>query len=499
VKPLSKFRLLAVLGVLLTALATVLFIVGDVEIGAVAIALAVLVLFGLLLLSHDHAARSAVRAREVQQRDTRALNQGIEKVSKEVSATKAKLIGVEQASLVGSRQGRTLNRIEESVRRLHAITGDAESPALHPDLDVLFVTSNGAGLGHVSRLLAIAEHLPEGRSFELLTLSAAYRQVSVPELTVHYFPSAEATSESPARWNRLFAAHLRQLITSRRPRVVVFDGTWVYSGLTEVCRAYVIPLVWVQRGLWKAEVDELSRQRHAAGTVVDEVIIPGDYAGEERVDCGPGLTPKYVGPIVRTSRSDLLEREEACRALGLDPDTRHVLLNLGSGVLEDGATMRETTIRVLSEQMPQAQIVQVVSPLAAPPAADGEVRSVQVYPVMPYARAFDLVIAAAGYNAAQEVVSLQIPTVLVPNLRTRTDDQEKRAQRLAEQGLALTAADPQQLEEALVSLVGEEVRVALVDALAVVEEASGGAESAEVLERLITARDWVDRAETLRS
>lgn len=404
----------------------------------------------------------------------------------------------DQSSLTNNRHGRTLNRLEESVRRLQITAGGERAPALGPDLDVLFVTSNGAGLGHVSRLLAIAEHLPEGRRYELLTLSAAYRQVASPGLAVHYFPSRDATGESPARWNRLFAAHLRDLITSRRPRVVVFDGTWVYSGLTQVCRAYAIPLVWVQRGLWKAEVDEASHQRHAAETVVDEVIIPGDYAGEERVDCGAEITPTYVGPIVRTSRSDLLGREDACRALGFDPGTRHVLLNLGSGVLEDGVSLRETAIRVLGEQMPEAQVVQVVSPLATPPAADGAVRSVQVYPVMPYARAFDLVIAAAGYNAAQEAVSLQVPTILVPNLRTRTDDQGLRAQRLAEQGLVLTAADPQQLEQALTYLGGNQARAALGGALATVEEARGGGEAAEALERLVAARDWIDRAETVR-
>lgn len=403
----------------------------------------------------------------------------------------------EQSSLSDNRQERSLKRLEETVRQLQLTTGTPEAPALRPELDVLFVTSNGAGLGHVSRLLTIAEHLPEGRRYELLTLSAAYRQVAAPGLTVHYFPSQDATGESSGSWNRMFAAHLRELITSRRPRVVVFDGTWVYSGLTEVCRAYAIPLVWVQRGLWKTEVDKSSRQRHAAKSVADAVVIPGEYAGAEVVDCGPGITPTFVGPIVRTARTDLLEREEACRALGLDPGTRHVLLNLGSGVLEDGSSLRETAIRVLGEQMPQAQIVQVVSPLATPPTAVGALRSVAAYPVMPYARAFDLVIAAAGYNAAQEAVSLQIPTVLVPNLGTRTDDQGRRARWLADQGLVLSAEDPQQLERALRSLSEEQNLAALREALATVQEACGGAEAAEVIDRLVAARTWIDRAETL--
>src|SRR5699024_9033802 len=251
-----------------------------------------------------------------------------------------------------NRQERALKRLEGTIRRLEVMAGEIEAPSLRPELDILFVTSNGAGLGHVSRLLAIAEHLPDGRTYELLTLSAAYRRVSTPGLTVHYFPSSGTTGESPARWNRLFAAHLREMVTAKRPRLVVFDGTWVYSGLTEVCRAYAIPLVWVQRGMWKTEVDESSTQRHNARDVVDAVIIPGDFAADEEVDCGPGISPVHVAPIVRIMRSAMVGREEACRRLGLDPSSRHILLNLGSGVLEDGKSMREVAIRELREQMP---------------------------------------------------------------------------------------------------------------------------------------------------
>lgn len=403
----------------------------------------------------------------------------------------------EQTSRADGRHERTLKRLESSVRRLEVMTGESDAPSLRPNLDVLFVTSNGAGLGHVSRLLAIAEQLSGGRTYELLTLSAAYRQVSTPGLTVHHFPSSGATGESPSRWNRLFTAHLRELLTARRPRLVVFDGTWVYTGLTEVCRAYAIPLVWVQRGMWKVEVDESSPQRHSARDVVDEVIIPGDYAADEVVDCGPGIAPVQVGPIVRTTRADLYGREEACRKLGLDPGSRHVLLNLGSGVLEDGESLRETVIRVLGELMPHAQIVHVVSPLATPPVEHKSVRTVSAYPVMPFARAFDLIIAAAGYNAAQEAVSLQVPTLLIPTTSTRTDDQARRAESLAERGLALAAASPEEISAAIARCADERTLDSLRKALADVPEARGAVEAAEVLEALVTSGEWIDRAETV--
>lgn len=403
----------------------------------------------------------------------------------------------EQMSRADNRQERALKRLEGTIRRLEVMAGEIEAPSLRPELDILFVTSNGAGLGHVSRLLAIAEHLPDGRTYELLTLSAAYRRVSTPGLTVHYFPSSGLTGESPARWNRLFAAHLREMVTTKRPRLVVFDGTWVYSGLTEVCRAYAIPLVWVQRGMWKTEVDESSTQRHSARDVVDAVIIPGDFAADEEVDCGPGISPVHVAPIVRTMRSAMVGREEACRRLGLDPSSRHILLNLGSGVLEDGESMREVAIRELREQMPDAQIVQVVSPLAAPPAEHEAVRTISAYPVMPFARAFDLMIAAAGYNASQEAVSLQIPAILVPIESTRTDDQMRRAEKLAARGLALAASTPQELAAAIAKYVDTQSSESLREELARVPEAAGAAEAADVLEALVTSSKWIDRAESV--
>ena len=403
----------------------------------------------------------------------------------------------EETSRSGNRQDRTLKRLEGSIRRLEVKATEGDAPSLRPQLDVLFVTSNGAGLGHVSRLLAIAEQLPSGRTYELLTLSAAYRQITTPGLTVHYFPSSGATGESPSRWNRLFTAHLRELITARRPRLVVFDGTWVYTGLTEVCRAYAIQLVWVQRGLWKTEVDESSTQRHNAREVADEVIIPGDYASEEVVECGPGITPTLVGPIVRTARADVVERGEACLALGLDPNTQHILLNLGSGVLDDGETLRDTVIRELRMQMPHAQIVQVISPLATPPVKHEFVRTVSAFPVMPFVRAFDLMIAAAGYNTAQEAVSLQVPTVLIPTTSTRTDDQVRRAKGLAEQGLALAVSSPQEVGKAIALCAEERNLKLLQEALAHVEEARGSIEAARVLEAMLTSSEWIDRAETV--
>ncbi|MGO1685640.1 MAG: hypothetical protein ACTHYR_11720, partial [Brachybacterium sp.] len=93
----SKFGALALLGIALTVLSVILFSTGAAGWGAALLALAVTAMFGLVLLSHGYAVRTAVRAREVQQRDTRTLNHGIDRASKDAAVTRTKV-----AELAGS-------------------------------------------------------------------------------------------------------------------------------------------------------------------------------------------------------------------------------------------------------------------------------------------------------------------------------------------------------------------------------------------------------------
>lgn len=396
-------------------------------------------------------------------------------------------------------QERSLERIEIELRRFSA--GSAPEPLLlqGTGIDVLFVTSNGAGLGHVTRLMAIAQYLPSTRRVECLTMSTAYRQVAGKGVTIHYFPSSEAAGESPEKWNPIFRGYFRALLERIRPRVVVFDGTWVYTGITDVCRALGVPLVWVQRGLWKPEVDAASVQRHDARSVADEVIVPGDYAGPEEVDAGAGIEPHHVGPIVMTDRNDLFSRNDACARLGLDSSGRYALLNLGGGAISAADSLTDAALRTLQEHFPEVTPVQVVSPLASRVDEVPGLRRISAYPVMPFARAFDVMIAAAGYNSAQEAIALGIPSILVPNPVTRTDDQVRRARDLGEQGLCLLAEGPEELQDAVRSLARDEVRQSLSDRLAAIEAPRGAFDAAEFLESICVRAEWLERVDTLNS
>lgn len=445
------------------------------------------------------AIRQRDRAAQAKQAHRQETKKWRDEGQKSYKALSAKLsAGQAEHARQAKRQERALTRVENDLRQLHVATARATpNEESRHEIDVLFVTSNGAGLGHVTRLLAIAEHLPEGYRYELLTLSKAYEQVRAPGLTVHYFPSSDATQERPQRWNRVFRSHFRQIVDECRPRAVVFDGTWVYSGLTDVCRANDIPLIWVQRGLWKDEIDRTTNQRHDAINVADEVIVPGDYAGFEEVNAGRRVVPSYVGPIVRTARSELLTRTEACQKLGLDPAGMYALVNVGSQAVGAGASEGLDIFAVLRELNPEITPVQVVSPLAPKGAGSPDAEQVYAYPVMPLVRAFEFTISAAGYNSAQEAVALAIPTILVPNLSTTTDDQARRARQLAEKGLALTAGTVAELRAALEKIGDANFRENLRRALGSADEPQGAADAAGIVELVVKRSEWPLGATTI--
>lgn len=396
------------------------------------------------------------------------------------------------------RQERALQRIEDNLRSVHVLSASGTDQGQKTGLDILFVTSNGAGLGHLSRLSAIAKHLPDDRSVEFLTMSTAYERMADSGFTVHYFPSGDAVGETPETWNPVFQRFFLGLVLRLRPRIVVFDGTWVYTGVTDVCRTFGIPLVWVQRGMWRHDVDENSVQRHNAKAVVDHVIIPGDFAGAESVDVGNGIDPHYVEPIVMTEFHEIVSREEACEALGLDPEDRYVLLSLGGGSISDPDSVAYETLELLKERASELKPVQVVSPLAknSTDQIPGLIQ-VSAYPIMRFASAFDAMVAAAGYNSAQEAISMRLPSILVPNVNTITDDQSRRARLLAEQGLCWSVGDGTDLGQAVNRLADAEERRQMHGRLSAMHQSNGATKAAAIIDAIYHHSGWPGSATTL--
>lgn len=310
---------------------------------------------------------------------------------------------------------------------------------------ILFITSNGSGMGHLSRCLAIASQVQrDGCLTAILTMSTAYRVVREAGYPVMYHPSSAAGPWSIAVWNRIFARNLHRIVKCGRPDVIVFDGTAVYKGVTQVSRRLEIPLVWLRRGLWKEEVSR--EQYDNPFNVADHVVVPGEVHGplaSEQSDIN------YVGPISQANQLSILDPTDAKRALGLDPFKRFILVQVGTAKIEDRSAVEVALEAIKDSKMPLEPVV-LVSPIAAHnPVVPGATVIHGRYPLVPYLKAFDLAICSAGYNSVHENLGVGLRAIYIPNSSTVTDDQEARAKMVEKYGMGKVAKDTQEIRIAL--------------------------------------------------
>lgn len=375
-------------------------------------------------------------------------------------------------------------------------------------LPVVLVTSNGVGMGHLTRQLTLALSAPEQLDPVLLSLSGALPTVRtavaagrLPELhgvRTEYCPSRKSgwlPKGGPARrlrdvhpaygWEPYFAHRLRALVAETGARLVLFDGVVPYAGLREARRALPgTAFVWMRRGMWRAGVG-VEWLEHA--DLFDLVIEPGDFAAAGDV----GLTAArrdavQIAPISIADAIATHDRAEARRALGLDPDRPALLLTPGTGALEDVGSPVRVALEVLRERAPHWQVA-VTSPALATHGVgaddEGVVLLTDTYPLARSLAAFDGAVSAAGYNSVHELLGARIPTVLVPGQSLGTDDQPGRAATLEADGACLTAppGDPGAMRVAMGRLLDPDTAEGLRAACRELPDTTGGVDAARLL------------------
>ncbi|WP_239132046.1 glycosyltransferase [Paractinoplanes durhamensis] len=353
---------------------------------------------------------------------------------------------------------------------------------------VLMVSDNGAGMGHISRLMAIGRRLPGDMSAVIATQSYGASVAHQEGFLTEYIPSRKVLDAGLARWTAVLRARLAHLIELHEPSVVAVDCL-PHPGIVEAVRDHPeIVWVWVRRAMWQRGV---GADWITEGKVFDHVLEPGEFAAI--ADEGPTVADRasafQVAPITFLDESELLDREAAKRELDLD-DRPAVLLQLGAGNINDIASPIARICTHLSGhgfQLVLAESTIATRPMPRVPGA----KVVKIYPVSRYLRAFDLTISAAGYNSFHEQIGFAIPTVFLPNTATRLDDQRGRARFAAATGVALTVEDPAsaELEEALDQAVRPEVRAGLAHRCRELGFGNGGAAAAGWLSGL-PANTW---------
>ncbi|MEO1016461.1 MAG: glycosyltransferase [Pseudomonadota bacterium] len=359
----------------------------------------------------------------------------------------------------------------------------APAPSRRP---VLFMTSNGIGLGHLTRLLAVAHRLDDQYEASFVTMSQAMRLVEEAGFLGEYLPFHVYLEVNSDEWNPQLAADLDEIFKFHTPAVLVFDGNMPYQGLVDALAWHpgILP-VWVRRGFWRQGSNEaaLNRERY-----FHMIIEPGDIAG--LIDDGPTRRhrdrTRDVAPIRFLDRTEFVARDDAITALDLDPARTRVMVQLGSG---NNVDLR-ATIAVLgdeAERRPDVQFVLIESPiqnelLDVP--TSFEVR--QLYPVTRYLNGFDAAISAVGYNSFHELLLGGCPTLFIPNEHPSMDDQLRRARYAQSGGMALVArhSDPYDIVRKLDNLLDPAFRARMRERLATLDQTNGAHETAEIIAEL---------------
>jgi hypothetical protein len=315
--------------------------------------------------------------------------------------------------------------------------------------NVLFVSSNGVGLGHLSRQLAVARRLAEGQRAVFHTLSYAAFSVARSGYLCFTTQHHRSTGMEQAQWNRTLGEDYCGLIAALAPKAFVHDATAVFGGTVEALSRYPeLPSVWIRRPMWRAVHERFLQHSRLFTTVVE----PGELA--EALDDGPTRALRAetlrVSPVLHIDPQERLGRDEARKALGLPNAGTVVCLQLS------GQTDERIRNAVLDQVLadPDVVVIEVCSPLqgGGRMSAHPRLYRASLYPAFLYSRAWDAAISSAGYNAFHENVIGAVPTLFVPLEGEEMDRQELRAQWAQAQGCGISlqgGASPQQIGSAV--------------------------------------------------
>ena len=355
---------------------------------------------------------------------------------------------------------------------------------------IILATSNGVGMGHLARASAVALALKEVANPIIVSMAGGIAELpSYMGIRCEYIPGRDRGWMSREKWDKYLRDRLLALIEETGATVLSFDGVVPYPGVIAAKNSNShVALVWVRRGLWQKKP-----QRFILGLqsrMMDCIIEPGDIARE--YDHGPTANRKdsvLTSPVSLFQPSQAMSRDDARKALGIDPHRPAVLVQLGTGDSDVNEKMSAALSGLLGWKDLQVVLTK------APTDKDGkslapiglDIKVLRYFPLANVLHAFDAGVCATGYNGVHELLPAGLPTVFVSNIRG-TDDQEARARWCHDKGFALRAdqSNLADITEKVRQLQESGTRERLSKKCKELPAAHGGAEIAKILFELAT-------------
>lgn len=319
---------------------------------------------------------------------------------------------------------------------------------------VLFMVTNGTGLGHLTRGLAIAKRLREiDQQYEIifLTTSLATEVLRENNFMFYYVPTKGLMPEEITWrvWNNFLSEQIEGIIGLYEPVAIVFDGAVPYMGLlANLNKKHSFKSVWIKRECYKKEFDNLEVKEKP----FDLIIVPNEV---NDAICSNNAQKVYTNPIIFLEEDEAYLRERIRAQINLKDEERLFYIQLGAGNINNIESTLKTIITAIIKN-PQYHILLGESIIGKHlNIRSDQVTQIRNFPNAQYFKAVDGAISAAGYNTVHELLLFGVPTLFIPNKETAQDDQVARVKKVEKEnaGLILNDLTPHEIESSIDYLV----------------------------------------------
>ncbi len=302
--------------------------------------------------------------------------------------------------------------------------------------DIVFMPTNGVGLGHAKRCMVVAKDLAQPDRAKFAAFPSCIGMLS--RAGFDSSPLVARRLGTPDDNNDL-VNYLRLSPFCVGASGFVFDGGFVFPSVMNAVLTNKLPAIWIRRGLWQDSQNNrvmLDRQK-----IFERIIVPHEAFEELNAPVAQSGRIREVGPIVQKINLSQAEKEtiraELAERLGR-PLEKLVVTMLGGGVAADRRAQISAVAAHLSTRKDVTNLVVVYPTSVVDPGWFNHPNTVVVrtFHASVLMQAADIFISAVGYNSFHEVLYGAVPTIFIPQMAPYMDDQRARGNAAVQRGLA---------------------------------------------------------------